>query len=278
MQSLTQKLRYGFLLGILIVSVNCGAQNGAPAVSGGRGIGMNTSGVNFRDVHAAFGNPAGLTAVESWAGALLAENRFLVSDIRSLALAAAYSLEGAGSFGLRLQYYGFDAYNEQQFSLLYARPLMEGLSIGAGFGIFNTRIAEYGGKLLPVVEVGLQAELLPGVQMGVRIHNPIRMEVVEDENMPTVFTAGLAYAPSDQLLMNLEVEKDIDFPARVRAGLEYALIDPLQLRLGVATEPTTLSFGLGLRVRQGLRLDFASSYHQWLGFSPGLGVVYVPDR
>lgn len=278
MQSLTQKLRCGFLLAMLLASLKGAAQNGAPVVPGGRGIGMNTSGVNFRDVNAAFGNPAGLTAVESWSGALLAENRFLVSDIRSLGLAAAYSLEGTGAFGLRLQYYGFEAYNEQQFSLLYARPLMEGLSIGAGFGIFNTRIAEYGGKLLPVVEVGLQAELLADLQIGVRAHNPIRVEVVEDENMPTVFTAGLAYAPSDQLLMNLEVEKDIDFPARVRAGLEYALIDPLQLRLGVATEPTTLSFGLGLRMRSGLQLDFASSYHQWLGFSPGLGVVYVPDR
>lgn len=74
--------------------------------------------------------------------------------------------------------------------------------------------------------------------------------------------------------MLAEAEKDIDHPARIKAGIEYQIADVLHLRGGVATNPSQYSFGVGLNV-QHLKIDIASSYHQILGFTPGLSVNYV---
>ncbi|MFT6742548.1 MAG: hypothetical protein ACJAVF_004068, partial [Paraglaciecola sp.] len=34
------------------------------------------------------------------------------------------------------------------------------------------------------------------------------------------------------------------------------------------------TFGLGLNIKENFFLDFASAYHQVLGFSPSIGIIY----
>jgi hypothetical protein len=61
---------------------------------------------------------------------------------------------------------------------------------------------------------------------------------------------------------------------RVKSGLEYRLAEPLHLRLGVASNPVSYSFGIGIELPGNIKIDIASNYHQLLGFTPAFTLMY----
>lgn len=260
-----------FLLG----TMSLWAQVSYPLPAGARGQAMGGAGAVFQDIHAAWSNPAGLAYLEGTSVALFGEQRFALSDLRQISAAGAMPV-GNSTIGLAVGYFGFEAYNESRIGLLYGRKLAKNLSLGAQLYTLGTRIPDYGSKQLISFEVGLQAAISPEVRVGGRVANPVRVEVLEGEPLPTVVNFGVSYQPGEQVLLVAEVEKDILFPVRVRCGLDYQLIDALRLRAGVATNPSLLSFGLGYRLLEQWQLDFSAAYHQHLGFTPGIGLVFVP--
>ncbi len=257
----------------LFTSLN--AQDGYPGIAGARGLAMGHSGMIFTDIHSLFSNPAGLARLEQFSAVATAEQRFLVQEMRQISAAAGLPVAG-GAVGLRVQYYGFDLYNEQQIGLTYARRLSESFQMGAQFIYFGNRIPSYGNRHLVTFQFGLQAQLFPQLQIGAGVYNPLRLERSEEgELLPTLFSLGIGYTPSPQLLMTLEAEKDIDFPVRVKGGVEYHITEPLLLRIGAATNPSLFTFGFGLRLKNNIGIDLASSWHQFLGFTPGISLLYA---
>lgn len=266
-------MKYAFILLFLFGLHHLHAQNGAPPAAGARSVGMGHTGITYTDINSIFANQAGLAYLDAVAVTAYGEQRFLASEIKAAGLGAAVPTR-SGTFGLSLHYFGFEQYNEQRIGLAYGRKLLEKLSIGAQLLMLNTRIPEYGNKAAFTFEVGAQAELLPQLYLGIHLFSPVRVKLTEEDLIPTVLKLGFSYLPSDKLSLLAEVEKDIDYSARARFGVEYQVIDPLFLRMGVATQPTQLSFGLGYALPNGIRIDIASSYHQVLGFSPAAGITF----
>lgn len=258
----------------LLIGWMASAQNGAPPVAGARGAAMGNAAVTFTDIYSAFSNQAGLGLLEQSAIAVTGEQRFLLNEIRSISAAAAYPTT-SGTIALTANYFGFDDFNEQRFGLAYGRKLFDQLSIGAQFVALNTRIPEYGNNTVFTFEIGVLSEILPDLTLGAHIYSPVRIELVPDEDLPAIFNLGLAYHPSEKVTLNAQVEKADEYPARVRAGVEYQLIDPLYLRVGIVTDPSVFSFGLGLQLDNGLAIDVASSYQQLLGFTPTVSLIYA---
>lgn len=274
MKTMTNKILIFIILCLLLQLPSAIAQNGVSPIGGARAIGMGNTGVAFTDVNSLFSNQAGLAMVESLTVTAFAEQRFQLSELQSVTAGAAIPTK-SGTFGVSVNYFGFEDYNEQRAGIAYARKLMDKLSIGAQFLLLNTQIPEYGNKTNVTFELGLLAQLLPQLNLGLHLYSPARVELAPDEYLPTVFKLGLSYLPSDNLTLLAEVEKDIDYPARTRIGIEYQLLDVLDLRMGVATAPMNLSFGLGYQISKGLSLDIASYYHEVLGFSPAAGITYA---
>ncbi|MFN7119630.1 MAG: hypothetical protein ACK4TA_22730 [Saprospiraceae bacterium] len=250
------------------------AQNSAALSAGARGAGMANASVTLTDIHSIFSNQAGLAHLSQFTTTAFAEQRFLVKELQTVSAAAALPTP-SGTFGVTVHHFGFEGFNEQKFGVAYARRLLDGLSIGAQFLLLNTSIPEYGNKMNVTFELGMLTQLLPQLQLGAHVYSPVQIELANGENLPTIFKIGLAYLPSEKLTCNLEVEKDIAFPARTKFGIEYQVVEQVQLRTGIATNPTTLAFGAGYRLNNGLALDVASSYHQLLGFTPTVGFLYV---
>jgi long-subunit fatty acid transport protein len=248
-------------------------QMGAPLVAGARGQGLAGAGLTFQDIHAAWANPAGLARLERAAFALYGEQRFGLSEIRHISGVGAVAL-GTGRAALILGNYGFEQFSQQRIGLAYARPLTEKLSLGLQLFGVTTSIPEYGNQLRLSAEVGAQLELTEQLQVGTRIANPLRIEVLDGEYLPTVFGLGIRYQPAPQVDLLAEVEKDILLPTRVRVGAEYRLLEAISVRVGVATQPTLLSFGVDYHLQDKWQLHFAAAYHQYLGFTPGIGMVY----
>lgn len=257
---------------ILICPIVLLAQNGTPPVGGTRAVGMGYTGTTFTDINSLFSNQAGLAKLEKVTAIAFAEQRFLLNELQGLSTGIALPTN-SGTFGLSLNYFGFEDYNEQRAGLAYARQLVDKLSIGAQLLVLNTQIAEYGNKANVTFELGLLAEILPQLNLGLHLYSPARIELTTDEYLPSVFKLGLSYLPSDKLLILAELEKDIDYDLRTKLGLEYNILDQLSMRLGLATQPINLSFGLGYQLKNGLTLDIASSYHEILGFTPSAGII-----
>jgi len=261
----------------LVLMPSADAQNGVPPSGGARSAGMGFTGVTYTDVNSLFTNQAGLGRLNSFATTAFAEQRFFLSELQGISAGAALPTN-SGTFGLTINYFGFEDYNEQRAGLAYGRKLSDKLSLGAQVLMLNTRIPEYGNKANITFEAGLLADLLPQLSLGFHVYSPARIQLVEDEYLPSVFRLGLNYSPSDKLQILAEVEKDIDYPVRTKLGFEYAIVDAFRMRVGAATEPVNLSFGLGYRLENGLALDIASSYHEILGFTPSAGVSYAINR
>jgi hypothetical protein len=262
------------LLGLLPGAVRTQSIYQPPA--GARGAALGGAGVALQDVHAVWLNPAGLGAVREFSGAAYAEQRFGLAELQQYELAVA-APTNLGSFGLQIGQVGFSDFRRQRISLLYGRRLFDRFALGIGFTGLNTIARTYENRFAATASLGLLGEVSSRLHVGFRVFSPLQVEFAPDDRIPTFFTAGLAYRPNRGLLLLADLEKDIDFPARVRVGLEYRISDPLTLRLGVATAAAEVSFGVGYRILEFLRLDFATRYHRDLGFTPGFGLVYTKD-
>ncbi len=248
-------------------------QNGIAASVGARSAGMGYTGLTYKNIHSAFTNQAGLAHLKEFGAFAAGEQRFLVSELQGLGAAFAYPTS-SGTFAITVNNFGFEGYSEQRFGLGYGRKLFDKLSIGGQMLVFNTSIPEYGNRAAISFELGMLATLSKEVDIAFQVFNPVRIEWVEGENLPSVLKVGMAYHPSPILDLILEVEKDIDQVARGKFGFEYQVASQVDIRLGATTGPTLMTLGVGYQIAEKIMLNISSSYHQVLGFTPGAGIVY----
>lgn len=235
---------------------------------------LGGTGLNAEGIDALWTNPAGLAYTgEDLQGAATAEQRFGVSDLTLATIGAAYG-RGKGGFGLQLGSFGFDAYRETRVGLAYGRQLTDNFSIGAEFAGFATATEGYASTFDITFGLGAQLRIIPELSVGARVFSPARTERLPDEYLPQLIALGVTYQPTDQLLINTEIHLDTNHPARFRSGLEYLPAEQLSIRLGVATEASEVSFGLGYKVLEKLDLSAGAVWHEVLGVWPTVGVAW----
>ncbi|NND09305.1 MAG: hypothetical protein HKN87_23275 [Saprospiraceae bacterium] len=226
-----------------------------------------------QDVLAMYGNEAGLAFIENTVGYATAEKRFASEGLNYYSLVGAHPLR-SGVIGFTAQYFGFEAFNEFLFGLAYGRKIAAHLSLGVQFDYLQVRIPGYGMKQAYLVELGLLSEIGEKVRMGFHIYNPFEIRWVEQEVLPIAVQVGLWYEVSDKVITMAEVEKVTNHPANLKVGLQYQVAPTVALRLGINTNPSTISFGVGYSIDSGMRVDVSSSVHQHLGLTPIGGVGY----
>lgn len=235
---------------------------------------LGGSGLNAEGIDALWTNPAGLayTGENIQAGAT-AEQRFGLSELTMATAGVAYG-KGLGGFGLSLGSFGFDTYQETRIGLAYGRKLSEKFSVGAEFVGFATNTEGYASTFDLTFGLGAKLEITPQLSIGARVFSPVRTERLPDEYLPQLLAIGFTYQPTEQLLINAEIHQDADHPTRFRGGLEYLPVEELSIRLGVATESTELSFGIGYEVIDKLDISAGAVWHEVLGVWPAIGVRY----
>ena len=267
--------KYLKLLFFLFTAFSTYAQNGLPQNAGARGAAMGNAAICFDDINSAFANQAGLAFVNDVSFSAYGERRFMAEGLNSYLFAAALPFDKIGTFGLAINYFGFSDYNEQKIGLNYARKLAKNFSMGVQLDYLGTRIPNYGVAHSVTVELGILAKLNEKVRLGAHVYNPVNAKIGPDDRLPTLFSLGLSYEPSKKVLLSAQLDKDIyNHPFVGRFGLEYRPIDAFYIRAGVsAAALAQASFGIGVNLEQ-LKIDFASSYHQVLGFTPAFSLSY----
>lgn len=280
-----------FIISFLTLAFGARAQALGPGVHGARAAALsNASATLSGEVWALGNNVAGLGSLNTPVAGFYAENRYFSAALNVAALAVALPVghvtPGAtpaqpaqaknGVAGLEVQRFGGSLYNETRAGLGYGYRF--GLiSLGARVDMLQVSIEGLGSRRVALGSLGGQMELLPNkLALGVSLYNlnQAKLANYQDERVPTILKAGLAYRPTAQVLLLAETEKDVERDANFKAGLEYRPIPLLAARIGLASLTEQASAGLGLRAKS-LELDYAAAYQQALGFSHHLSVAKV---
>lgn len=290
-----QPVRFFFSrLGVFLLLSGAGlgaqAQGNGPGVRGARAAALGNSSVALAgEVWAVANNAAGLGEITRTTVGFYGENRYFSSALNVAALNVALPLgkistdatvPGArpwaknGVVGLEAQRYGGSLYNETRLGAGYGYRL--GLiSLGGRVDVLQVSIEGLGSRRVFFASLGGQTEIVPKrLSLGAYIYNlnQAKLASYQDERVPTVLKAGLAYRPTDQVLLTVETEKDVERDANFKAGLEYRPVAVLAARIGLASLTEQASAGIGLRFG-GFELDYAAAFQQALGFSQHLSVA-----
>lgn len=253
------------------------AQGWVPA--GARSMSMGNASVTFRDAWAYHHNPGALGEVEHISGGVSYENRFLLKELQSQALAFAMPLK-VGVISVGANMYGYNRYRAYKAGVGYSIKLADMISAGVQLNYQGVRLSDpYGSKSNISGEVGVFARFTDNWTMGFSVFNLNRAKLAEygDDRFTTFMRLGTAYEFSKKFLVALEAEKDLEYAIRVKGGAEYKVIEQFVLRAGVQTAPLEVSFGLGYHPKV-VHIDFGTSYHQILGWSPHFSLQFELDK
>lgn len=249
------------------------AQGWQPA--GARSMSMANSTVALDDVWSYHHNPAGLAFVKSTSAGLSYENRFLLKELQTQAAVVAHPLK-VGVISAGAQMYGYRAYRTTRVGLGYSMLLGEKISAGVQLNYQGIRIDNYGSKGTVSAEAGILAKINSKISLGFSVMNigMAKLTAFEDDRFSTYMRLGLNYQISSKVAILAEVEKSIETKLRVKAGMEYELVERFFFRLGAASNPTEITFGIGYEFKNRLKIDLGSAWHQHLGWSPHFGLTY----
>lgn len=250
------------------------AQLGLNGSDGAQGLAMGGAGSTLTGSYALFNNQAGILGVDDLAVVLDVQRRFSLADL-SVVSAGVVKNSKLGAFGLMVSSYGFEAYKDQKIGLAYAKKLTDILDIGGQLNVLQIQIDNFGSSTNLSFELGAIAELTEELKLGFHVNNPLSVAITENTELDSRFRLGLNYTPSSKVQLVAEADKILDDTAlNFRVGIQYALLPSLQIRTGYSTSPGTVSFGLGYRFNDTLLFDAAYSYHEQLGYTPGISVIW----
>ena len=275
------------------------AQGAGPGGRGARAAALGNASVALPgEVWSVGNNVAALGEIQAPTVGFYAENRYFSPALNVAALALALPLgrraaaaasddaDAApapaatarawarhGVLGVEAQRFGGALYNETRLGAGYGYRLGQ-ISLGGRVDVLQVSIEGLGSRRVVLGTLGGQLELVPRrLSFGASLYNlsQTRLASYQDERVPTVLRAGLAYRPGAAVLLLVETEKDVERAANFKAGLEYRPVPALAVRVGLATLTEQASAGLGV-LAGAFWIDYAAAFQQVLGFSQHVSV------
>ena len=229
------------------------------------------------DVWAANNNQAALAFQESTISTgVNYESAFLMKSLGYTSAAVSYALKG-GTFGLSFSNFGYELFNTKKITLAYGKRMGEKLAFGVGLNYIHIfQGQEYGSRGIFTFDLSMAAKLSEKIQMGAHVFNPIRAQIEDyyEEKIPVLFNLGARYKLNENFSFMVDVMNDEVSQIRLVGSAEYRIMEMFHVRLGLQNDDNLLfNFGAGLKLGD-LWIDFSSSMHQVLGYSPGFSLRY----
>lgn len=247
-------------------------------ISGARQAGMGLNSIGLVSVYSAYNNQAAGAYLEHPSFGIYYSPVFIGLGVNNLSGVIVYPMkkQKMGTFGVSIHYFGYTAYSEKKVGLSYAIKLAKYISIGVQLDYINAKIQGYGSKNLATFELGVFARPIPELSIAMHVYNPVKIVIdkATGEKLPIVLRAGVTYEAIKRFFISAQIDKDFSKKLVFRAGVEYTLKDLVSFRAGVATDPVAGTFGVGVKLKQGLGIDVACTYQANLGFSPHFGILY----
>ncbi|MBR1793248.1 MAG: hypothetical protein IJ764_06375 [Bacteroidales bacterium] len=243
-------------------------------VMGGRGTALGGSSVALTDAASSLCNVAGLANRSGLDVAVSYKPNYLLGPMSDKWVAVAGSVTATGSAMASYHHFGNAQYSEQRLSIGYAQAVGARLSIGATIDYLYSGVSDayYGSMQGLTFSAAIQFSMSRQWIFGAQVFNPaaVRMGSVDDSRLPSRMNIGVSYQPFPEWMTTIEVEKALYSPACIRAGVEYLFFDYFMARMGIASNPLSYGFGIGVLYSH-YSFDLAASVHQTLGLTPMVG-------
>jgi hypothetical protein len=236
---------------------------------GARSVSMAGVSAGLEDPWAIANNPAGLARYDHFSLATSLEQRYLMRELGYYALALTAPIKN-GCLGILTEFTGYKSYIDQKIDLAFGMPFGENLTAGISL-VYCFQKAGYETAPLHQLtyQLGTIVSLSSKASISFTAFNPFQLYVKSKDyaSLPSVFRLGFSYQYSSSFILYSEAEKDLYYPICVKIGSEYILHQKLYIRGGIRLFPISWSFGAAVHQKR-YRIEIASSYHQYLGFSP----------
>ncbi len=123
---------------------------------------------------------------------------------------------------------------------------------------------------------GLIQSVSKNIQFGVLIINPEQSAITYGGtaySLPTLFNIGLQWSDNNWAQVFTEIEKELDKKPVYKTAVELNFNHQFFIRFGIKGQPVEFSFGTGYSFSN-LSIDAGFLYHQQLGLSSGIGIIY----
>lgn len=249
---------------IWAISICNGQTDPLTQAHGARSQGMGNLKVLLPDSWSYFNNVGALDRIKETEISAGFDHRFGLPELSSVDLAVGWK-NSFGTIGLGVSRFGGKLFNQQLLGLGFSNTLGI-VSVGAKIDWFQTQIEGFGTGNALVISLGGVAELGPRFFLGANLSNLGSQKISQnsEQRLPTALQLGISYLPSESLRIVAEVEKDLELDPIFKAGIEYQPRKWLFLRTGVSSDPSRISFGLGLR-KSLFGFDYAYGQNTSLG-------------
>ncbi len=229
---------------------------------------------SFHDAFSIISNVGTLSMQKTANMGIYGERRFMLAET-TLYTAVVTLPTSSGNFALQADHFGYKAYNETQTGIAYALLLNEKTGIGAKINYYTVRIPSYLSISSLNFELGTVMQISDQLHTGISVYNPLNSPLGKNtgQKIASVYKTGIGYEMSASFFTQIEIIKEKDRDVNVHAALQYKPIAQLFARAGFFTGSSSGYFGAGYLYRQ-LRMDISVCFHQQLGISPGLLLLY----
>ncbi len=219
-------------------------------------------------------NQAALAQTKIAGVGVYGERRFLLAENSVYGIAAAFP-SALGNFGVQINYAGAANFSEQKAGIAFARSLGSKVDVGIQFNYYGYRIPAYNNASALNVEAGAIVHVSEKLNAGIHVYNPVggKLDKTTNEKLASAYKFGVGYDASDNFYVSTELVKEEDKPINATGGIQYHFKKQFFVRAGFRSDTNSGFGGFGFKYKN-LRLDVSAGFHQLLGVSPGLLLVY----
>lgn len=242
---------------------------------GARSSALGNASTVLTDVFAFHHNPGALGFNTQGGVGVSYENRYLMRELQSQGITVVQPLK-KGVVSAGAQFYGYETFRTNRIGAGYSMKLSENLSAGVQLNYLSVRLDQFYGTAHTLTgEVGMLAKLGDKLSLGFSVFNLGRTKLskFQDDRLTTLMRLGAGYELSDQVLLLIEIENEITKNPRLKGGIEYTPNELFYVRAGFQGAPVEVSFGFGMKWNK-FKLDIATHYHQQLGWTPSVAMIY----
>ncbi len=265
--------RFSAIVFIIINPFFVKGQIESPFNYGANSLGLGNAAVAADGHYAILYNQAGIAELDQLSFSFDAAQLFNNSGVSHFHAGMVIPTKKYGNFGLKIQNYGLEGYQYQNYAFTYARLIFKNFKIATTFNLYQFRIEDYGNTFVPNVDIGLISKYNEKLSFGAHIANPLPLNITEKNSFPTVFSLGIMYKISTLVHLNVDFEKNISQKENIKLGINYKIHPKLDLRAGINTYPGSFHFGFSIHLQQ-LNIHLGNAYHPILGNSSGIGIQY----
>lgn len=260
------------LLLFLPLGVYCQIFNPAPY------LGMGNTGTAQKGIYSLEKNPAGIASLSSFTAASAYQNHYLGSGVQTVALFIGTPLYSNSLIGVKAISYGIPNIAKlNSFGVAYAKKIGSSFSSSISVNHHRYYIKDHTNEKAFSADLGFQWTVTKELTFGVFYRNitASKFDVYAEQSIPNELLLGLHYNVSSSVAFSCDYAKDFNYvPSSVRVGISYSASEKFYVNGGMSTQPQQYYAGIGL-VMLPFRVDFASSFHPYLGTSPQLALLYA---